>query len=64
MALPWGMFGENLSTAGLLEEKVRIGDEFRIGTTRVHVTEAARRLGVPRSTLQRWLAQKPLETAL
>ena len=26
--------------------------------------EAARRLGVPRSTLQRWLAQKPLETAL
>ncbi len=26
--------------------------------------EAARRLGVPRSTLQRWLAQKPLETAV
>ena len=26
--------------------------------------EAARRLGVPRSTLQRWLAQKPLQTAL
>ena len=39
MALPWGMFGENLSTAGLLEEEVRIGDEFRIGTTRVQVTE-------------------------
>ena len=39
MALPWGMFGENLSTAGLLEEEVQIGDEFRIGTTRVHATE-------------------------
>ncbi len=26
--------------------------------------EAARRLGVPRSTLQRWLAQKPLENTL
>ena len=39
MALPWGMFGENLSTAGLLEEEVQIGDEFRIGTTRVQVSE-------------------------
>ena len=26
--------------------------------------EAARRLGVPRSTLQRWLAQKPVESTL
>ena len=39
VALPWGMVGENLSTAGLLEEEVRIGDEFRIGTTRVQVAE-------------------------
>ena len=39
MALPWGMFGENLSTAGLLEEEVQIGDEFHIGTTRVQATE-------------------------
>ena len=30
----------------------------------VPTREAARRLGVPRSTLQRWLAQKPLEFAL
>ncbi len=28
------------------------------------VREAARRLGVPRSTLQRWLAQKPAESRL
>ena len=37
--LPWGMFGENLSTAGCVEEDVRIGDEFRIGTVRLRVTE-------------------------
>ena len=26
--LPWGMFGENLTTDGLLEDHVYIGDEF------------------------------------
>lgn len=38
-ALPWGVFGENLSTAGLAEDAVLIGDEFRIGTVRVRATE-------------------------
>ena len=38
-ALPWGMFGENLSTQGLAEEEVQIGDEFRIGTVRLRATE-------------------------
>ena len=37
--LPWGMFGENLSTQGLTEADVEIGDEFRIGTVRVQATE-------------------------
>ncbi len=37
--LPWGMFGENLTTAGLEEETVRIGDRFRIGTAEFQVTE-------------------------
>jgi MOSC domain-containing protein YiiM len=37
--LPWGMFGENFTTAGLLEEAVYIGDKFRIGGTEVMVTE-------------------------
>ncbi len=37
--LPWGMFGENFSTAGLLEEDVYIGDRFRIGEAEVMVTE-------------------------
>ena len=37
--LPWGMFGENLTTEGLLEESVYIGDRFQIGDAEVLVTE-------------------------
>src|ERR1700720_148833 len=37
--LPWGMFGENFTTEGLLEETVYIGDRFRIGGVEVFVTE-------------------------
>lgn len=37
--LPWGMFGENLTTCGLLEPDVNIGDRFRIGSAEVMVTE-------------------------
>ena len=37
--LPWGMFGENLTTHGLLEGEVNIGDRFRIGSAEVMVTE-------------------------
>lgn len=37
--LPWGAFGENLSTEGLLEENVRIGDVYRIGTTLLRVSQ-------------------------
>jgi MOSC domain-containing protein YiiM len=29
---PWGAFGENFTTEGLLEEHVRIGDRFQIGS--------------------------------
>jgi MOSC domain-containing protein YiiM len=39
MNLPWGMFGENLTTDGLLEDTVSIGDRFRIGSAEVMVTE-------------------------
>jgi MOSC domain-containing protein YiiM len=38
MDLPWGMFGENLTTEGLLED-VRIGDRFRIGSAELVVTQ-------------------------
>ncbi len=34
-----GAFGENLTTQGLVEDEVHIGDEFRVGTARVVVTQ-------------------------
>jgi MOSC domain-containing protein YiiM len=37
--LPWGAFGENLTTSGLLENAVCIGDRFAIGTAEVVVTQ-------------------------
>ena len=39
MELPYGMFGENFTTSGLIEEAVHIGDRFRVGTAEVMVTE-------------------------
>jgi len=39
MDLPWGMFGENLTTEGLTEEGACIGDHFRIGEAIVKVTQ-------------------------
>jgi MOSC domain-containing protein YiiM len=36
--LPWGAFGENLTIEGLLEDSVRIGDRFRVGSTELVVT--------------------------
>jgi len=35
--LPWGTFGENFTTVGLLEKDVRIGDHFRVGGATVMV---------------------------
>lgn len=37
--LPPGAFGENLTTEGLVENRVHIGDEFRVGTARLVVTQ-------------------------
>jgi MOSC domain-containing protein YiiM len=37
--LPWGAFGENLTTDGLSEATVRVGDELRIGSTQLVVTQ-------------------------
>jgi MOSC domain-containing protein YiiM len=34
-----GAFGENLTTEGLVEDQVCIGDEFRVGTARLVVTQ-------------------------
>ena len=37
--LPMGIFGENFTLDGLLEEAVFLGDEFAVGTARVMVTQ-------------------------
>ena len=39
MDLPWGMFGENFTTEGLLETETNVGDRFRIGSAEVMVTQ-------------------------
>ena len=39
MDLPWGVFGENLTTSGLFETEINIGDKFRVGTAEVMVTQ-------------------------
>ena len=37
--LPWGVFGENLTTEGILESDVRPGDRLRIGSAEFLVTQ-------------------------
>jgi len=37
--LPWGVFGENLTTEGLFETDVRIGDLLQIGSAQFLVTQ-------------------------
>lgn len=37
--LPWGAFGENLTTEGLQEGTMRVGDRLRVGSTLLKVTQ-------------------------
>jgi MOSC domain-containing protein YiiM len=39
LEMGWGMFGENLTLEGLLEDDAHIGDRFRIGTAVLMVTQ-------------------------
>jgi MOSC domain-containing protein YiiM len=39
MELPWGMFGENLTTRGSDEDAINIGDRFRLGRAELTVTQ-------------------------
>src|SRR3954471_8276968 len=39
MDFPWGAFGENLTTEGLREDDVHIGDRFRAGGVELMVTQ-------------------------
>jgi MOSC domain-containing protein YiiM len=36
--LPWGAFGENFTTEGMLETKLSMGDRFRLGSAVIRVT--------------------------
>jgi MOSC domain-containing protein YiiM len=46
-ALPWGAFGENFTTEGLLEDEVCIGDRYRVGGVELVVTQ-------PRMPCYKW----------
>jgi len=37
--LMWGMFGENFTTEGLLEDAVNVGDQFEIGSANLVATQ-------------------------
>jgi MOSC domain-containing protein YiiM len=37
--LPWGAFGENFTTEGLVEGSVHIGDQLRVGSAEFVVTQ-------------------------
>src|SRR5258708_8314180 len=37
--LPWGAFGENFTTEGLVEDELHVGDRFRIGSAVVMVRQ-------------------------
>jgi MOSC domain-containing protein YiiM len=39
LELPWGMFGENLTTVGMMESSMYIGDQFRVGTAILQVAQ-------------------------
>jgi len=39
MDLPYGAFGENLTTEGITEDAVSIGDRFRVGSAVLQVTQ-------------------------
>jgi MOSC domain-containing protein YiiM len=39
LEFPWGQFGENLTTEGLVDGNVSVGDRFRVGTAELVVTQ-------------------------
>ena len=39
MEMPWGSFGENFTTEGLLEDEVHVGDRFVVGSAEFAVTQ-------------------------
>ena len=39
LELPWGAFGENFTSEGILEDQTKIGDRIRVGSTEFMVTQ-------------------------
>lgn len=39
MTLPWGMFGENFTTAGMREDELHVGDRFLVGSAIVMIRQ-------------------------
>jgi MOSC domain-containing protein YiiM len=39
MELPWGSFGENLTTQGILEDAIHVGDRLQMGSAEFIVTQ-------------------------
>ena len=37
--LNWGMFGENVTTEGLMKDDVNVGDQFQIGSAKLVATQ-------------------------
>jgi MOSC domain-containing protein YiiM len=62
--LPWGAFGENFTSEGILEEHTRIGDRIRVGSAEFMVTQPRMpcfKLGIRfnrRDMVKRFLASK------
>ena len=62
--LPWGAFGENFTTEGILEDQIKVGDRLRIGSAEFTVTQPRMpcfKLGIRfdrRDMVKRFLASK------
>jgi MOSC domain-containing protein YiiM len=62
--LPWGAFGENFTTEGILEDQINVGDRLRIGSAEFTVTQPRMpcfKLGIRfdrRDMVKRFLASK------
>jgi MOSC domain-containing protein YiiM len=62
--LPWGVFGENFTSEGILEDQTKIGDRIRVGSAEFMVTQPRMpcyKLGIRfnrRDMVKRFLASK------
>jgi MOSC domain-containing protein YiiM len=62
--LPWGAFGENFTSEGILEDQIKIGDRIRVGSAEFVVTQPRMpcfKLGIRfdrRDMVKRFLASK------